>query len=176
MAFQAPLHLQRILLVHQRHLVDRAVTGVAADSFIDMNTVVEKNEVGELVHARPLEALAGAVAGADWLQHLGVGPDLRVAVHASFRRRDSGEARSLNRGVAIAAVDAEAGNVMLVAEGDRLRLAHASIGYVGRALDLHRDPTERSNHEDRAENCGPGQGVGAAMKNLRHTYVRASVK
>ena len=76
MAFQAPLHLQRILLVHQRHLVDRAVTGVAADSFIDMNTVVEKNEVGELVHAGPLQALAGAIAGADWLQQLGVGPDL----------------------------------------------------------------------------------------------------
>src|SRR5580700_8821190 len=61
---------------------------------------------------------------------------------------------------------------MLVAEGHGLRLAHTGIGNVRRALDLHRDQSQRSQHEDRAKNRGPGEGVGAAMKNLRHAYVR----
>ena len=173
MAVEAPLHLQRFLLIHQRHLVDGAVAGVATDSFSYMNAVIEKNEVGELVDAGPLQALAGAIAGADWLKKLGVGPDLRVAVHAGASGRDSGEARSLDRGVAVAAVDAKSGNVVLVAERDRLWLAHAGVGDVWRALNFHRDPTQRGNDEHRAKNGGAGQSVSAAMKNLRHAYLRA---
>src|SRR5712691_612043 len=172
MAVQAPLHLQRGLLVHERHLVDGAVAGVAAHTFIDMNAVIEEDEVGKLVHPRPLQRLPRAVAGADRLQQFGIGPDLRMAVHASLGGRNTGEARGLDRGVAVAAVNAESGDVMLVAERHRLRPAHSGIGDVGRALHLHRDPAERGNHEDRAKNRGPGHGVGAAMKNLRHACVR----
>src|SRR6266478_9147615 len=76
--------------------------------------------------------------------------------------------------MAVTAVDAESGDMVLVAEGDGLRLAHSSIGDVRRALDLHRDPTERGNHEDRAKNSGPRQSIRTAMKNLRHAYVGAS--
>src|SRR5580700_2279035 len=123
MAAQAPLHLQTLLLIHERHPVDGAVTGIASNSLIDMNAVVEKDEVGELVYARPLQGLASAVAGAHWFQQLCVGPDLRMAVHASLSRGNAGEAGSLNRSVAIAAVDAQSGDVMLVAEGHGLRLA-----------------------------------------------------
>src|SRR5208282_130175 len=148
--------------------------GVAANALIDVNAVIEIDEVGELVDSRPLQRLAGAVAGADRFQERRVGPDLRVAVHAGLGGRNAGEARSLDRRVAIAAVNAESGDVMLVAEGHGLWLAHSSIGDVRRTLHLQRRPTERSNHEDRAKNCGPGQGIGAAMENLRHAYVRAS--
>src|SRR6266852_7794348 len=137
---QAPLHLQRLLLINERHLVDGAVAGVAADAFVDMNTVVEKNEVRQLVYPSPLQGLAGTVAGADRLEQFGVGPDLRMAVHAGLGRRNAGEARGLDRGMAITAVDAESGDVVLVAEGYRLRLADSGIGDIGRALDLHRDP------------------------------------
>ena len=174
MATQTPLHLQRLLLIHEGHLIDWTVAGIAAHSLIDMNAVIEKDEVGELVHPRPLQRLARAVAGADGLKQLGVGPDLRVAVHASLGGRNAGEARSLNRGMAVAAVDPESGDVMLMAEGHGLRLPHSGIGNVGGTLDLHCHPTERGNHEDRAKNRGPRQGVGAAMKNLRHAYLRTS--
>jgi len=95
-AVQAPLHLQSGLLIHQRHLVDRAVAGVATNSLVDVNAVIEKNEVGKLVHPRPLQRFAGAVAGADGLKQLRVGPDLRVAVHAGLSGRDAGKARSLD--------------------------------------------------------------------------------
>jgi hypothetical protein len=70
--------------------------------------------------------------------------------------------------MAVAAIDAEPGNVMLVAEGHGLRLSHSGVRNVRRTLDFHRHPAERGNHEDRAKNRGPGQGVRAAMKNLRH--------
>src|SRR5580704_8392475 len=175
-AAQAPLHLQRFLLVHQRHLVDRTVAGIATHSFIDMNAVIEINEVRKLVYPRPLQRLASLVAGADGLEQLGIRPDLRVAVHASLGARNAGETRSLNGSVAVAAVDAESGDVMLMTEGHGLRLAHSRVGDVRRTLDLHRDPTERSNHEDRAENRGPGQSVGAAMKNLRHALSKSMIE
>jgi hypothetical protein len=46
MAAQAPFHLQTFLLVHQRHLVDRPVTGVTADALGDVNAVIEIDEIG----------------------------------------------------------------------------------------------------------------------------------
>ena len=45
MAAQAPLHLQTLLLIHQGHLVNRTVAGIATHSFIDMNAVIEKDEI-----------------------------------------------------------------------------------------------------------------------------------
>ena len=77
--------------------------------------------------------------------------------------------------MAVAAVDTESRYVVLVAERDGLRFAHASISDVWRPLDFHRDPAEGGNHEYRAENGGAGHGVGTAMKNLRHD-LRASYK
>jgi hypothetical protein len=176
MAGQAPLHLQTFLLVHQGHLVDWAVTGVAADSFVDMNAVIEIDEVGQLVDACPLQRLAGFVAGADGLEELGVGPDLRVAVHARLGRRNASEARSLDRGVAVAAIDAESGDVVLMAERDGLRLADPGVGDVGGTLDFHGHPAEGSNYEYRAENCGAGQSIRAAMKDLRHSLMTSGLR
>ena len=53
MAVEAPLHLQRLFLPHQRHAIDLAVAGRAADAFVHVNAVVEVDEVGQVVHARP---------------------------------------------------------------------------------------------------------------------------
>lgn len=174
MASQAPLHLQGFRLVHQGHLVDRAVAGVAADALGDVNAVIEINEVGELVDAGPLQRFAGAVAGANGLKELGVGPDLRVAVHARLGRRDSGEAGGLDRGVTVAAVDAESGDMMLMAERDGLRLADAGIGHKGRALHDVNDSAQCRNDEYCAENGGAGKRIRAAMEDLRHSLMRSS--
>ena len=54
MAAEAPLHLQSFLLVHQRHLIHGTVASIAANSFINVNTVVEVDEVRKLVDAGPL--------------------------------------------------------------------------------------------------------------------------
>ena len=151
-AAQAPLHLQGFSLVHQRHLIDWPMAGIAADSLGDMNAVIEKHKIGKLVYPRPLERLARAVAGAHRLKQLGVGPDLRMAVHAGLGGRNAREAGNLHRGVAVTAIDAQSGDVMLMAEGHWLRLAHASVSDVGRTLNLITDPTQSDHHKDRAEN------------------------
>ena len=119
-AVEAPLHLQRVLLQHQRHLVDAPVAGLAADALLHVDAVVEVDEVGQVVHARPLQRLVVAEAGAHRLEDRRVRPDLRVAVHAGLGRRDAGERRRLDRRVAVAAVDAVVEHVVLVAELHRL--------------------------------------------------------
>src|SRR5271163_2268143 len=78
--------------------------------------------------------------------------------------------------MAVPAVNPKSGDVMLMAEGHRLRLAHSCVGDVRRTLDLQRSPTERGNHEDRAKNRGPRQGVGAAMENLRHALSKSTLE
>jgi len=67
MAPQAPLHLQTLLLIHQRHQVNRAMTSVAADSLGHVDAVIEINEIGKLIDAGPLQRLAGSVAGTNGL-------------------------------------------------------------------------------------------------------------
>ena len=52
-----------------------------------------------------------------------------------MRRRDTGEARLLHPYVAVAAVDPQLINVVLVAEGDRLAHRFVDAGGVGRARD-----------------------------------------
>ncbi len=140
MAPEAPLHLQRLLLIHQWHGVDRAMTGVAAHPLRDVNAVIKEDEVGKLIDARPLQRFTGSIAGSNGLKQRRIGPDLGVAVHAGFRWRDSGVAGGFHRSVTVAAIDAESGDVMLVAEGNGLRLANASIGHVRRTLNGVTDP------------------------------------
>src|SRR5271157_4222320 len=150
-AVQAELHLQRRVLVHQRHLVDRTVAGVAAHTFADVDAVIEIYVVGQLVYARPFERAASAEAFADGLQISRVRPDLRVAVDAGLGGRDAGETRLLNRSVTVAAVDAKAGHVVLVAKGDGLRLPDSGIGDVWRPLHLHHGPKQPGHGKNRED-------------------------
>src|SRR5208282_6054938 len=167
-AVEAPLHLQRCLLVHEGHLVHGPVAVVAANAFGDMNAVVEIDEVRQLIDARPLERLAGPVARANGLKHGSIRPNLRVAVHAGLGGRTARETRLFHRSVTVAAVEAEPGHVMLVAEGHRLRLSYSRISDVGRALELYQPPEQGCHNEDRAEQRGPGDCISAAWKNLHY--------
>lgn len=168
MTIQAPLHLQRLSLIHQGHLIDRTVTSVAANSLGHVNAVIEKDKVRKLIHAGPLQRLAGAVARAHRLKQLSIGPYLRVTIHTGACRRNSGETGNFDRGVAIAAIDSQSGDVVLMAERHGLRLANAFVGDVWRALNLHRDPAERSQYKDRTEDGDARQSIRAAVKDLRH--------
>src|ERR1019366_6911000 len=53
MTLQAPLHLQRVHLVSERHAVHSAVAALAAHTLIDVNAVVEVDEIGQVVDPRP---------------------------------------------------------------------------------------------------------------------------
>ena len=58
MAVQAPLHLQGVLLIHDRHQVDAAVAGRTANPLIHVDRVIEIHEVGKIVHAGPGDRFA----------------------------------------------------------------------------------------------------------------------
>src|ERR1044071_1474602 len=84
MAVQAPLHLQGVLFIHQRHFVHRAVATEAAHALVDVNAVIEVHKIGQVMHPRPLQRLAAGKAIAHRRQHGCVGPYLRMAVHAGL--------------------------------------------------------------------------------------------
>ena len=136
MAVQAPFHLQGVFLVHERHRIHLAVTAVTAHALVDVDTVIEVNKIGEIMHARPLQGLAAGEAEADRSEHGRICPYLRVTVHTSLGGRDSGKARLLHRRMAIPAIQAEAGSVMLMAERNRLFRRNMLRGDVRGTLQL----------------------------------------
>ena len=136
MAVQAPLHLQRILLIHERHFIHAAVTTGAADTFIHVDTVIEVHKVRQIVDARPLDRFAAAEAEPYGLEHGGVRPDQRMTIHAGFRRRNPGKAGVFNGSMAITAIQSQAGSVVLMAERNGLLGRYVLSGDIRRALKL----------------------------------------
>src|SRR5208282_2179728 len=125
MTVDAPLHLQRSVVKHQRHAVHRPVAGVASDALVDVNAVIEINEIRKIVDPGPNQRLARAVTFAHRLQQLRSHPHLRVAVHAGLGGGDPGKVGGLDRGMAVTAVNAQPRDVVLMAKGDRLGTGHA---------------------------------------------------
>jgi hypothetical protein len=82
-----------------------------------MDTVVEVNEFGQVVHLVPHDGLVLLVAIADRLEQGAIGPDLGVACHTDLSGRDARMGRLRNGPVAIAAIDAQLLGVVFVAEG-----------------------------------------------------------
>ena len=136
MTIQTPRHLQRLGLSHEGHLIDMAMASDAADSLVDVNAVVEIDELGQVVNPVPFDRFAGAVTVADRSEHRAANPHLRVAIHAGFCRRDTRERRVLNVRVAIAAIDPQPANMVLVAERNRLQESGIGGTDVG-AVDNH---------------------------------------
>ena len=102
--------------------------------------MVEVDVIGQLVDALPVDRLVLGQARAYRRQHVGVGPELGVAGHAGFGRRQSCETRFLHRGVAVAAIESETADMVLVAERYRLIAGHVLIRDVWRSDDLIRKP------------------------------------
>src|ERR1035438_2925319 len=164
----APVHVQRVFFVRERHLVHAAVTGGASDALVDMNTVIEVYKIRQVVDARPFQRFPAPVAGAHGFQNLGVRPDLRMAAHAALGRRYSGEGRRLYRRVAVPAIDAVIGDVVLVAEGDGLRFDHLNVGDVGAAVHGVGESEESARSKYSADKAYLRNCVSASMKDLSH--------
>src|SRR5688572_9397068 len=60
---EAPLHLQRVLLQHQRHLIDPAMARFATHPLLHVDAVVEVNEIRQVVNPNPAQRLVVAEAG-----------------------------------------------------------------------------------------------------------------
>ena len=120
MAVQAPLHLERIFLIHQWHLVDSAVATGASDALVHVNLVIEVDVVRQVVDADPVDGCSGRPALTNRLEELSVRPDLRMAVDAGLGGGDTGVARLLHGRVTVLALQAQTLDVVFVAKRNRL--------------------------------------------------------
>jgi hypothetical protein len=71
--------------------------------------------------------------------------------------------------VAITAVNADPGNVMFMAERNRLLPCHADFGEIGSPNHSADNNTQRTHQDNGRHDAGLGYSVGAAMKDLRHS-------
>src|ERR1051325_2354001 len=131
MTTQTPFHQERVLPPSQGHLIDRPVTGRAADSLVHMDVVLEIGEVGKIIDADPLNGFITSKTLADRLQYRILGEYLRVTTHASFGRGDPGEGRVFDAGMTVAAIDPVVAYMVFVAEWHRLIAHDARFGHPG---------------------------------------------
>ena len=120
-AGEAPAHMERRRFPGQRHVANRPMTLGAADALGNVDAVVEIDVIGQGVDCGPTQRLALGQALAHRCEDFGIGPDLRVASHAGMGRRDARILRDLHRGMAVPAIEAEAADVVLMAEWYWLR-------------------------------------------------------
>jgi hypothetical protein len=53
MAVHTPIHIQSVYAVHQGHFVHFAVASRTTNTFVDMDTVIEVHEIGQIVNSGP---------------------------------------------------------------------------------------------------------------------------
>src|SRR5580765_4989067 len=75
--------------------------------------------------------------------------------------------------MAVAAIDAVARDMALVAELNRLIACDVRLGHPRGAIDLVEQAEQRDDREYGAEDADPGDGVGAALEDLRHRVARS---
>ena len=124
---EAPVHVKSVFTPHERHLIDPAMTSGTADTLVDMNAMVEIDKAREIVDSGPLNRLSRTKTFPDGFQDRTVSPNLGVAIHAGFCRRDAGERTFLDRRMAVATIDAIVTDMMLMTEGYRLAASDADF-------------------------------------------------
>ena len=157
--------------VHDLHLVDAAVAGHAADAGADVRGVIEVDVVRRACGRAP-SASAGrsrrcrgsaARSGLSFFDQL-------VAVHADLRRRHARDRPTLDRRVAVAAVDLHVAGVQLVAVRHRLGRLVADVVYQGekKYQTRHRDGRRRAPRRGQQR-----QPIGPAGEDLRQRCLPA---
>ena len=168
MAFETPLHVHVGMFPCQRHQVHAAMTSFAANTFIHVDTVIKVDEIGKVVDAIPSDRLIFTQAGAHRLQHVAVSPNLLVTVHAGRSWRDSRERADLNCRMTIPAVDADAADMMLMAEWNRLIQRDSFTGGVRRINHRRPAPGHCDHGENACEYRQARNGIRRSFEYLRH--------
>src|SRR3569832_1984203 len=89
---------------------------LATNSFSNVNTVVEVNKVWQIMDSGPFQRFPGAKAFPNGFEHGAIAPDLGMTPHAGFASRHSCKGRLFHAGVAVAAIQPQFPNMMLMAE------------------------------------------------------------
>src|SRR5262245_44752733 len=113
---QTPLHLQRLSLRHDCHLINLPVAGRAAHAFVYVNRMIEISKVGQIVDPHPFHWLAGLETRAHRFEIRAVGPDLLVTAHADGRGRHAGRRGFLDRCMTVTTIDPVVADVVLMTE------------------------------------------------------------
>lgn len=174
MALQAPLHLQRRFLPHERHLVDPPMARDTANAFLDVDAVIKVDKVRQVVDACPHDWSIAAKTRTYGFEHRARCPDLGMTGHTGLGRGQTGEGGLFDGRVTVPAVDTKATDVMFMAKGNGLRPDDACLRHVGRARDCRHEPQQRKQHKDSAKDTQPGNRVGTRMEYLRHEQTYAS--
>jgi hypothetical protein len=133
MTVQAPFHVKGLIPPHQLHLVHLPMARDAADTFVNMDAVIEIDKIRKIVNSCPRDRPVFPIAAPDRFQRWTIRPDLRVTIHAGLGGRDSGEGRVFDRRMTVSTIDSQSGDVVLVAEWNRLVAHDADLGHIGRA-------------------------------------------
>src|SRR5437016_7541920 len=120
MAFQAPAHGQRGLLLYAIHLLDRAVACLARHSRLNVLAVIEVHKVGQVVDLDPANRALLLDRFFQLLDFRGLLFHDIVAIHTDVGRRNACVAAGARRIVAIETRDLVVSGMKLVGKGDRL--------------------------------------------------------
>lgn len=124
MAIQTPFHIKRVGFPRQRHLIHLPMARRAANAVVHVHAVVKKDKIGRLIDTVPHQRAVVDEAIAYRREH-GCGlPYLRMTRHARFSWRHAGESGLFDTCVAVAAIQTQPKNVMLMAERNRLIERH----------------------------------------------------
>jgi hypothetical protein len=174
MACDTPFHLKRIFLIDGRHLIDASVTSGAANAFCHVNTVIEVHELRKIMNPLPLDRFVFAKARPDRFKIWAVIPQLAVTVHACLGRRHTRRRSCLDRGVAIAAINAVIADVVFMTELDRLLLFEELTCQVRRSCYLGVYVKRYSGKYNNHHHAYPGYVVCTSVKELRHLLLSRS--
>ncbi len=170
MAIQAPAHVERMSLPYKGHLINGTVAGRTADTLLNMNAVIKKDEIGQLIDSFPMKRFLTGEALTNWRQHGRIGPHARMAGHAGFGWRDSCKRGFFNRGMAIAAIQSQPCNVVLMTKGHLLLARDVLVGGVRRAIDEVDHTPKGKEAKEAAHQCRSRETVAALSKYLAHEF------
>src|SRR6186997_2330584 len=118
-ALEAPFHKKCVFPPGHGNLINRAVACRTLNAAMHMNAVIEIDKIRKVVDASPFERPIFTKTGAHRFERRAVRPDLRMTVHANLRGRNSSKRTVLHGGMAVTAIDSDAGYVVLVTERNR---------------------------------------------------------
>src|SRR5262249_42855483 len=105
---------------------------------------------------------------ADGFQEWSILPYLGMACHAGFDRWDIGERGVFDRGMAVAAIQPQSADMVLMAERYRLVVGDMLLCHIGRPV-IHRHQTQQDERpQQEAEEAGSGKRIRKRMEGTRH--------
>jgi hypothetical protein len=119
-----------------------------------MNAVIKIDVVGERMNPLPFQRLIGFERLANGLEEGGVFLNFRVARHAGFNGRNSGERRRFHACVAVSAIHTQSFDVLLVAKRYGLGPLNLLSGDQGTEVDNKKNSSGNGGRKNRRHPAG----------------------